>query len=65
MEISKKHPIYVSRKCWEEKYVDLLLIEEKGKRHYVLIKKFNTIMYNHVYFTSWKKTFLLLFFASF
>ena len=47
MKIRKKHPIYVSKKCCEEKHVDLLLIEEKGKRHYVLINDFNTFMYNH------------------
>ena len=37
-ENKEKHPIYVSKKVCEEKNVDLLLIEEKGKRHYVLIK---------------------------
>ena len=31
-ENNKKHPIYVSKKCFEEKHVDLLLTEEKGKR---------------------------------
>ena len=41
----EKHPIYVSKKCYEEKHVDLLLIGEEGKRHYVLIKDFNTFMY--------------------
>ena len=29
---------------FEEKHVDLLLIQEEGKRHYVLIKHFNTFM---------------------
>ena len=43
----EKHPIYVSKKCCEEKNVNLLLIEEKGKRHYVLIKDFYTFKYNH------------------
>ena len=43
----EKHPIYVSKKCCEEKHVDLLLIGEEGKRHYVLIKDFNTFMYDH------------------
>ena len=46
-ESEEKHPIYVSIKCCEEKHVDLLLIEEKGERHYVLVKDFNTFMYNH------------------
>ena len=42
-----KHPIYVSKKCCEETHVDLLLIGKEGKRHYVLIKDFNTFMYDH------------------
>ena len=37
-ENKEKYPIYVSKKCCEEKHVDLLLIGEEGKRHYVLIK---------------------------
>ena len=40
------YPIYVSKQCCEEKLV-LLLIGEERKRHYVLIKDFNTFMYNH------------------
>ena len=46
-ENKEKHPIYVSKKCCEEKDVDLLLIEEKAKTRYVFIKDFNTFMYNH------------------
>ena len=42
-----KHPIYVFKKCCKEKDVDLLLIKEKRKRQYVLIKDFNRFMYNH------------------
>ena len=38
----EKHPIYVSKKCCEENYVDLLVIGEEGKKYYVLIKGFNT-----------------------
>ena len=30
-----KHTMYVSRRCCEEKYMDLLLIEEERKGHYV------------------------------
>ena len=45
-ENKEKQPIYVSKKCCEEKHVDLLLIEEIGKTHYVLIKGFNTLIYN-------------------
>ena len=40
-EEKEKYPIYVSKKCIEEKHVDLILIEEEGKRHYVLFKDFN------------------------
>ena len=35
------------QKCFEKKHVDLLLIGEKGKRHYVLIKDFNTFIFDH------------------
>ena len=30
------------------KHVDLLLIEQKDKTHYVLMKYFNTFMYDHI-----------------
>ena len=46
-ENKEKYPIYVSKKCCEEKHVDLLLIRAEGKRHYVLIKDFNKFMYKH------------------
>ena len=46
-ENKEKHPIYVSKKCCEEKYVDLSLIGEEEKRHYVLMKDFNTFIYDH------------------
>ena len=59
-ENKEKHPIYVSKKCCEGKHAGLLLIGGEGKRHYVFIKDFNTFMDDHT-FTSWKKTFLLLF----
>ena len=36
-----KYAIYETKKCFEGKRVDLLLIGEEGKRHYVLIKDFN------------------------
>ena len=32
------------KKCFVEKHVDLLLIGEEGKRHYVLNNDFNTFM---------------------
>ena len=40
-ENKEKHPIYVS------KNVDILLKGEEKKRHYALIKDFNTFMYDH------------------
>ena len=43
---NKKYPIYVPKKIFEEKHVDLSLIE-KYKRHYVLINDFNTVIYDH------------------
>ena len=46
-ENKEKHPNCVSKKCYDKKHVDLLLIEEKDKRHYVLIRNFNTFIYNH------------------
>ena len=52
-ENKEKHQIYVSQKFCEEKHVDLVLIEEKGKKHYVLIKDFNTFM--HYYTLHCKK----------
>ena len=42
-----KYPIYVSKKCCEDKHVDLLLIGEREKKQYVLIKDFNTSMHDH------------------
>ena len=35
------------KKCCEDKHVDLLLIGEGEEKHYVLIKDFNTFIYNH------------------
>ena len=46
-EIKGKYPIYVSKKCCEEKHVDLLLIGEERRRHYVLIKGFIKLMHDH------------------
>ena len=43
----RKNVKFVYEKNVEEKHVDLSLIKEKGKRHYVLLKDFNTFMYNH------------------
>ena len=35
------------KKCFEENHVYLLLIGKEGKIHYVLIKNFNTFMYDN------------------
>ena len=42
-----KYPIYVSKQCCEEKHVDLLLIGEGEKKHYVFIKDFKRFMYDY------------------
>ena len=34
------------KKCFEENHADLLLIGKEDKRRYVLIKDFNTFMYD-------------------
>ena len=43
MKIQRKHSIYVSKKCYEEKHVDLLLIGE-GKKTLCSYKYFTTVM---------------------
>ena len=45
-ENKEKYPVYVSKNTFK-RHVDLLLIKEEGKKHYVLIKDFNTFMYDH------------------
>ena len=42
-----KYPIYVSKKCCEDKHIGLLLIDEGEKKHYVPIKDFKSFMCNH------------------
>ena len=44
----EKYPIYVSKQCCIEKYVLLLLIGKEQKTHYILIKDFNTYIYDHI-----------------
>ena len=39
-----KYPGYISKKCCEEKHVDLLLIQKEDKRYYVVIKDFDTFI---------------------
>ena len=46
-ENKEKYPIYVSKKFFEVKHVDLLLTGAQGKRDNVLIKYFSKFMYNH------------------
>ena len=63
------------KKMVRRKHVDLLLVGEEGKRHYVLIKDFNTFMYDHAlprrrrnfcrYCLQAFKTFFSLLFTSF
>ena len=55
-ENKEKHLIYVWKKYCEENHVDLLLIGEEGKRHYALIKDFNTFMFDHT-LHRWRKHF--------
>ena len=52
------------QKCCEEKHVDLLLKGENGKRQNVLIKDFNTFMYDHTW-SSWKEAFVSILFPGF
>ena len=42
----RKNIQFIYQQCCEEKHVELLLKGEKGKRHYVLIKDFNTFTYD-------------------
>ena len=37
-------------KCCEDKHDDLLLREERGKKHCVLIKDLNTFMYTFIHY---------------
>ena len=44
-ENGKKYPIYVPKDAFK-KHLDLLMIKDEGKLHYVLIKGFNTFIHN-------------------
>ena len=46
-ESKEKYPIYVSKKCCKKKHVDLLLIGEGVKKHYVFINDSNRFIYDH------------------
>ena len=50
---NKTYPLYISKKSYYQT-LNLLLITEKGKSHYVFIKDFNRLMFSrtkHVLFT--------------
>ena len=64
-ENKESYPIYVSKKCYKEKHVVLLLMGKESKGHSVLIKDFDTFIYDHTLFCEKKNTFLLLLFTSF
>ena len=63
MKIKKTFNLCI-KKCCEEKHVDLLSMEEKGNRHYILVKDFNNFTYDDILHRR-KKTFLSLLFTSF
>ena len=42
---NKVYPLYISKKSYDQT-LNLLLITEKGKSHYVLIKYFNRLMFS-------------------
>ena len=42
-----KYPINASKRYYEGKHLDLLLIVEGEKKGYLLIEDFNTFMYDH------------------
>ena len=65
LENKVSYPIYVSKKCYKEKHVVLLLMGKESKGHSVLIKDFDTFIYDHILFCEKKNTFLLLLFTSF
>ena len=44
---TKKISNLYGKKCTEEKRMDLLPIGEESKRKYVLLKDFNTLMYDY------------------
>ena len=42
---NKVYPFYISKKYWDQT-LNLLLITEKDKSHYVFIKDFNRLMFS-------------------
>ena len=51
----------IKGKCYEEKHVDILLIGEEGKSHYVFMKDFDLFMYDHTLYSERKKNCCLVF----
>ena len=49
-ENKEKRPIHVSKKCCEDKHVDLLLKVEEERKHYLLNKDFNTLHHERKHF---------------
>ena len=45
MKIKRNIQSMYQKNFCEDKHVDLVLMEEGGKKHYALIKSFNTFMY--------------------
>ena len=58
-EYSAKYPIEALKKCFEEKHIDVLLIVQGGKRHYVLMKDIYSCMITQ--YIAEEKFLLLLF----
>ena len=46
-ENKQPYPVYISKEKFED-HMELLLITENEKNHYVLIKDFNKFMYNKI-----------------
>ena len=59
-ENKKIHPIYVSKKCYEEKHVDVLLTRQESKRQHVLLKDFNIFIYDHTLHREKKNIFAVI-----
>ena len=54
-ENKESYPIHVSKKCYKEKHVVLLLMGKESKGHSVLIKDFDTFIYDHTLFCEKKQ----------
>ena len=56
----EKYPIYLSKNI-SKRHVDILLIGEEGKRDYILIKDFNSFMYDHILHWGRKRFFVIVY----